>query len=328
MLTSEKATSLSNAMTSSDDGRTLNFDGAKLCPRTDATEYDKLFIPQWDALYEPDWTLFSAFALCVREDLNVLLVGPTGAGKSTAVLMLASLLQQPVRRVNMHGDIRSADFLGQKVLEPDPETKQVSVFYRHGVAPEAAKLGHWLLVDEIDATPAAMLMTIQAMLEPGHPIVLSSNHGEVVPTHPEFRILATANTLGHGDETGLYAGTNVLNEATLDRFVVLKVDYPLPEQEAKILLEKGQVDPQIVKMLVETARLVRNGYSGNECYCTLSTRRLITWCKLYKHFLLASKDSTIALRKSYQLAVGNKLSPEDSKYVAGVVQRATGIKVG
>jgi len=314
-------------MTSSEDGKTLNFDGAKLCPRTDATEYDKLFIPSWDPLYEPDWSLFSSLALCVREDLNVLLVGPTGAGKSTAVLMLASLLQQPVRRVNMHGDIRSADFLGQKVLEPDPETKQASVFFRHGVAPEAAKLGHWLLIDEIDATPAAMLMALQAMLEPGHPIVLSSNHGEVVPTHAEFRMLATANTLGHGDETGLYAGTNVLNEATLDRFVVLRVEYPKPEQEVKILLEKGQIDLAIVKSFVEVARLVRNGYGANECYCTLSTRRLITWCKLYKHFLLASKDTTTALRKSYQLAVGNKLSPEDGKYVAGVVQRVTATKV-
>lgn len=307
--------------------RSLRYGNVVLPIREDLTERDKLFVPPWDPDIEADEKLETALALGIDMDLPVMVVGPTGCGKSKTLLNMARALNQPLRRVNLFGDIRSADLLGEKSLEPDPETGESVVVWRDGVIPDCKRNGYWLLLDEIDACPASIGFTIQALLEPGHPLLLTGNNGEMVEEdRPGLRIFATANTLGKGDDAGIYAGTNLMNEATLDRFLVEQVDYLPARKEAEVLVKQG-LPLAIAEKVVEAARLVRAGFKKSECTSTLSTRRLVAWVRIAKRMSGASATTLPDLQLAYALAVGNKLPPEDAKFFAGVVQRVLSMSV-
>lgn len=300
--------------------------GIKLRKRdlTELSARDRTFIPAHD----PDWELgademekWELLAAAIYAGDNVLDVGPTGCGKSTSILELAAVLDQPVQRVNMDGDIRVADFVGEKVVDIDEATSQSVVTWRDGILPDAMRNGHWLLVDEVDAAPPQILFVLQAVLERSSSgarrLVLKSNHGEVIEAHPNFRIFATSNTLGRGDDTGLYAGTNVLNEAFLDRFgVVLESTYPNEETEIKIMINKGGVTKDVASRMRQVAVRIREALSKEECHCTFSTRRLIAWAEKSK--LL--KDP----RKAAAVTVLNKLPKDDRKFVGDIIQRFMG----
>jgi cobaltochelatase CobS len=301
---------------------------ARVRVRAELNDYDRRHVPDFDEDYQIDDAMLEALAVCAADDLPALLVGPTGCGKSSGVQLLAALMEQPVRRVNLHGDTRASDLIGEKVLDVDPKSGQATVQWRDGVLPDAMRRGHWLILDEFDATPASIAMVLQAVLEPGHKLVLAANHGEVVDPDPNFRIFATANTLGRGDSSGMYAGTNLMNEATLDRFVVMSCGYPKAKDEAKILTDKCKVDAVTAERMVSVAGLVRSGYDKGEAFCTFSTRRLLAWARLAARFndTPASKSvSSKAVAKAYKLAVHPKLGTEDAQYVGGVVQRVMGI---
>lgn len=282
------------------------------------SEIDQEMIPIHDDDYS-FWNseIFEAAALSIELNLNLLLVGPTGCGKTSLVLELAALTRHPAKRVNLDGDVRSSDFLGQGSITVDEESGQAVTGWVDGIVPQCMRNGWWLILDELDAAPAHVLMTIQSVLENGHTLTLKENGAEIVKAHPNFRIIATANTLGRGDESGLYAGTNVLNEATLDRFgIVANCTYPPKDEEIQILTSKTSVDEQMAKKLVEAATLVRNGWQASECDCTFSTRRLINWALLAKRFgkpWVAAKYSVL-----------DRLGDDDRKYVAGIMQRVVG----
>ena len=284
---------------------------------------DEPFVPAWDEGYTPDDTLLADIALAVEQDLNVLLVGPTGCGKTSCVLALAAILGQPVERANLHGDVRSADFLGEKVIDLDPGIRQPVVVWRDGILPRAMREGRWLLLDELDAAPASILLVLQGILEPARRLVLTANHGEVVRASPGFRFIATANTLGRGDETGLYTGTHVLNEAFLDRFIVRECDYQDAATETVLLQDRTGLPVSIGRKLVEVATLVRNGHQRAECYSTCSTRRLVAWAQVAMR--LGTSDS--ALLTAYRLTVRSKLTGDDRSYVDGIVQRIMGLRI-
>lgn len=304
--------------------RELQIGVARLTVRGDLTEYDRDFVPPFDDLYHLDDDALETLAICAADDMPALLVGPTGCGKSTLIQMLGALLDQPVRRVNLHGDVRASDLLGEKVLDVDPKSGQTTVQWRDGVVPDAMRRGHWLILDEYDACPSAIAMTLQAVLETGHRLVLAANHGEFVKPHPAFRMFATGNTLGRGDDTGLYTGSNLMNEATLDRFVIMTRGYPVAAAEAQVLVDKCGVEAETARRLVQVATMVRNGCDKGEAFCTFSTRRLLAWAKLTVRYAAGGPPGRGAVARAYRLAVGSKLGKEDAVYVAGVVQRVLG----
>jgi len=294
----------------------LQIGPASLYVRKDVTEADKKYIPDHDENYQLDMDVFTVLAVGIEEGDNTLVHGPTGCGKSAAFLELASILNQPVRRVNLNGDIRAADFTGEKVLDVDENGNSV-VVWKDGVLPEAMRKGYWLLLDEMDAAQPHILFVLQAVLERGGKLTLTGNNGEVIEPHPNFRVVATANTIGRGDDTGLYTGTNVLNEAYLDRFVVvLKADYVEKSIEIKIVKSKTGADHSMAQKMVEVAQAIRGAFEQEQCYCTCSTRRLIEWAGK------AIKLNNIRL--AARITILDRMSKDDAMFVDGVIQRIMG----
>jgi cobaltochelatase CobS len=293
--------------------------GSVVLPIHDTNADTEHLVPAWDDGFAPDKGTLAALAAAVKLDLPVLLHGPTGCGKTSSVMLLASALNRPVRRMNLNGDVRSSDFLGEQTLI-EGESGAV-VAWRDGVVTAAMREGSWLILDEFDAAPASLALTIQAILEKGHVLTLSANGGEVVRPHPDFRVFATANTIGSGDESGLYAGTNRLNEATLDRFVAVECDYPTKRVEANVLVEKTGIAAESAKLMVEVAGEIREAFNAPSplTSATFSTRRLLAWASL------AQTMGSVEL--AYAYAVADKLGKTERAYVGGVAQRVTGWNV-
>jgi len=293
------------------------FGVATLFSREDLTEEDKQHLHEHDAEWKPgkreveEWELL---AIGIEDNSPVYLHGPTGCGKSTAVIEMSVVLNQPLIRFQGTQQAKEAHIIGHTDLVVDEASGESITQWTDGLLPKCMRNGWWLLVDEFTALPAGILFAFQAVLE-GNKLMLPT--GEVVKPHEHFRLIATDNTNGRGDDSGLYAGTHVMNEATMDRFsVVIACDYPEPEHEAKILVAKGGVDLKTAERMVSCANKVREAARNEACFCTFSLRRLIAWAKMTKRLGDA--------RKASQPTVLNKLNRDDAEFVNSIIQRYFG----
>lgn len=299
---------------------------ATLKHRNDLTLLDREYVDK--NTHDEGWIIDNTvlqmledIAVGIEDEQPVFIGGPTGCGKSQAVKELAAIIDQPLCRVQLTRDFRASQFVGRTELRIDKDGNQYTEFV-YGVLPKAIKNGWWLLLDEIDQAHPDVLMAIQAVLE-GEPLVLSENFGEVVsPGETErsknFRIIATANTFGKGDDSGLYVGAKIMNEATLDRFgVTIKADYPVYDTEVEILVKKAGIKKPVAKKMVSIGQKVREAVLNDVCTCTFSTRRLIMWAKKYKRY----ND----VRRSINVSVLNKIQEqEDVRFISDLVQRYFG----
>ena len=260
---------------------------------------------------------------------KLLFTGPTGSGKSSAIEQGAARLNVPFYRVNLDNDVTKSDFVGQYILKGDETT------YQYGVLPLAMKQGAWLLVDEWDMGNPGVTAVLQAVLE-GKPLQLADT-GEIVFPAEGFRIFATGNTIGQGDETGLYSGTQVQNFAQLDRFTMVEfVDYPSTKiEEAIVKKQCGLTDENlkkqfgvseisekdnsasIVKNIVQVAKLVREAFRKEEVTTTMSTRTLVN----IGNKLLMFGD----IKRAYKVGYLNKLNSQDREFCEEIIQRQWGV---
>jgi len=269
-------------------------------------------VPTADEGYVFQKELARQVLVSMRDGEKILLVGPTGCGKSTLVEQLAARLNWPVVRVAASGGLTESDLLGEWTVR-DGET-----VFNYGFLPRAMEMGAVCLIDEIDGMEPSVAFAIHQLMEDQGKLVLLQNGGEIIEPNENFRLVTTANTLGNGDDSGLYTGTRVLNAAFLDRFAaVFRMSYMPADLEVEVIrFRVPDCTKTLARKLVKVASDVREAKHNDQIYCTFSTRRLIELAR--KHSQLG--DFTAAL----ELAVLNRLQEEDRRVVSEICQRNLG----
>lgn len=211
----------------------------------------------------------------------VFITGPTGNGKSTTVEQLCSNHNRPLIRVNINAVMDEEYLIGSKTLIDG------TVYVVEGPVLIAMRKGYILLLDELDAASANAILCLQGVLE-GKPYYFKSTNEWIVPS-PGFNVIATANTKGKGSDDGRYIGTNVLNEAFLERFaVVLEQGYPPEKQELlimkNIMKSLNCYDEAIAAALVKWATVSRKTFEEGAIQDVITTRRLIHIVNAYSMF--------------------------------------------
>jgi MoxR-like ATPase len=202
----------------------------------------------------------------------IYITGPTGNGKSTMVEQICAKQKVPLIRVNLNATDDEDKLIASKTLVDG------NVVIEDGPVVIAMRKGIPILIDEIDAGGANLLMCLQGVLE-GKPLYIKAKNEIVYPTKG-FNVIATANTKGKGSDDGRYIGTNVLNEAFLERFAVtFEQEYPNAKVEVKIiknLMETyGCVDEEFAETLVKWAEAIRRTFEDGGVDETITTRRMI-----------------------------------------------------
>lgn len=224
---------------------------------------------------------------------RVFLSGLSGCGKTTTVLQACAELKRECVRVNITCETDEDDLLGGFRLV-NGET-----VFAYGPVVEAMRRGAVLVLDEIDLA-SSKIMCLQPILE-GNGVFLKKI-GEHVRHAPGFMVFATANTKGQGSETGKFVGTNVLNEAFLDRFgFTMDQEYPSEKVETRIInnvmSQCGVSDDQFVANLVTWANAIRKTYAEGACDEIISTRRLVNIAEAFGIFRDRRKAIEMAVRR-------------------------------
>jgi len=269
-------------------------------------------VPEVDAHFQFDPIVTRAVLMGFAHNRRVYLHGPHGSGKSTHIEQVAARLNWPCVRVNLDGHVTRADLIGRDMVVVK-DGLQVTEFVP-GILVWALERPIALVFDEYDAGRPDVMFVIQRLLEAqGHLTLLDQNR--VITPHPAFRLFATANSAGQGDPTGLYAGTQPLNQAQLDRWqVVMTLDYPPPDQEADILSAKlTRLDAEQVRQMVQFAGLCRRAFAQGDLSSVLTLRTLITWGEN----LGLLGDPAEALRLAYL----NRCDSAEQPLVAELYQR-------
>jgi cobaltochelatase CobS len=274
------------------------------------------FIPDRDEQYvfDPEATLTVVAALfdpetAVTGSDKVLLHGPKGSGKTTLPQQICARVRMPYIRVNCRGDMESSALFGSVKYSPTE-----GMVWVDGPIPELARHGGLVCIDEVSRTPAEINAALMAILERDGAVYLADKPGDsadkFIKPHPWFRIVCTDNTELQGDTTGKYVGTNVQDEALIDRFnTTYRLGYLSPAHEVAIITGKFKdVDNLSAQRMVQMASKIREAYDSGNIGFTMSPRGLLEWARKISYW----QDN----RKAFKLSFFNKLTQTDAQVVA------------
>ena len=182
---------------------------------------------------------------------SLFLSGPTGCGKTSLILEIASRLDWPVECITLSQTSEVADLIGHNIL------KKGQITFEYGPLSRAMMYGEILLLNEIDLMSAGELTALNDVLE-GRALCVNANNGEVIYPHPFFRVVATANSKGLGDNSGNYLGVRKQNKAFLDRWIFFECTYPDYDLEQNLILKNfTNINPDLIKYFAVLARELR-----------------------------------------------------------------------
>src|SRR5215469_7251065 len=246
---------------------------------TKRTEY----VPDFDAAYRFDRDTTLAILAAFAFNRRVMIQGYHGTGKSTHIEQVASRLNWPCIRINLDSHISRIDLIGKDAIVLR-DGQQVTEF-REGLLPWALQHPVALVFDEYDAGRPDVMFVIQRVLEAqGRLTLLDQNR--VIRPHAAFRLLSTTNTIGLGDTTGLYHGTQQINQGQMDRWsIVTTLNYLPHDAEVNIVLAKAPsyaATPEKKKQIsamVRVADMTRNAFINGDLSTVMSPRTVITWAE-------------------------------------------------
>lgn len=243
---------------------------------------------------------------------RVYLHGPHGSGKSSHVEQVAARLNWPCVRVNLDGHITRADLIGRDMVVVR-DGKQVTEFVP-GILVWALERPVALVFDEYDAGRPDVMFVIQRVLEAQGRLTLLDQNRVITP-HPGFRLFATANTAGQGDASGMYVGTQTLNQAQMDRWqVVAELGYLPADEEIEILrAHLPMIDINVVRSMVALAGFSRTAYDQGDLSTLLSLRTLLTWGE--------NLELVGDVAAAFRFAFVNRCDPTERATVAEFFQR-------
>ena len=277
------------------------------------------YVPNIDTTYHFDYETTLAILVGFKYNRKVLIQGFHGTGKSTHIEQVAARLNWPCIRINLDSHISRIDLIGKDAIVLK-ENKQITEF-REGILPWALQTPTALVFDEYDAGRPDVMFVIQRVLESeGSMTLLDQN--KIIHPHKGFRLFATANTIGLGDTTGLYHGTQQINQGQMDRWnLVTTLNYLKNTEEEKIILSKvpkydNSDGKEIISKMVQVADMTRNSFKIGDISTVMSPRTVITWAE---NSIIFSD-----IKFAFRLTFLNKCDEIEKPQISEFFQRAFG----
>ena len=285
----------------------------------DAFSKKSELVPDIDKDYVFDRETTLAILSGFSHNKKVIVHGYHGTGKSTHITQVAARLNWPCLRINLDSHISRIDLIGKDAITIN-DGKQVTEF-KEGILPWSFQNPVALVFDEYDAGRSDVMFVLQRILESdGYFTLLDKN--KVVKQNKYFRLFATANTIGLGDTSGLYTGTQQINQAQLDRWeIVATLNYLSMDKEMKIILSKNKnlnnaEGKEKVSNMIKVASLTRKGFIAGDISTVMSPRTVLNWCNNSEIF----KDTGYAFRVTFL----NKCDEAEKNIIAEYYQRCFG----
>jgi cobaltochelatase CobS len=284
------------------------------------TERDS-HVPDFDDAYQFDPQTTLAICAGFSHDRRVMIQGYHGTGKSTHIEQVASRLNWPMIRVNLDSHVSRIDLVGKDAIVLK-EGRQVTEF-REGILPWCIQRPMALVFDEYDAGRPDVMFVIQRVLEAQGKLTLLDQN-RVIRPNKFFRLFSTTNTIGLGDTTGLYHGTQQINQGQMDRWsIVTTLNYLAHDVEAEIVLSKSPTyaatpeGRRTIASMVRVADMTRNAFMNGDISTVMSPRTVITWAQNAEIF---AGDIALGFRMTFL----NKCDELERPTVAEFFQRAFG----
>ena len=264
-------------------------------------------------VFDPDTT--AAILAGFAHDRRVMVQGYHGTGKSTHIEQVAARLNWPCIRINLDAHISRIDLIGRDAIVLKNGLQKTE--FKEGLLPWALQHPVALVFDEYDAGRPDVMFVIQRVLEQQGKLTLLDQN-RVIRPDPNFRLFATANTVGLGDTSGLYHGTQAINQGQMDRWnIVVGLNYLPEETELDIVKTKNpDTSDEVLKKMIQLADLTRQGFINGDISTVMSPRTVITWAQNNAIF-----DN---LPMSFRLSFLNKCDEEERTLIAEYYQRVFG----